>query len=179
MGDSIVSLELKNSLYAHDFENKVAFFDIDGVLAPFRFNGHITHLETSMGVNAKELESGVFKNRLPSRHVQSIVKEIKTRKNVVITGYIEERDGIKSTKERDDKEFWIRANYPEISDIIFVRFGEQKAQYIVEYCNEHNINIADAIFIDDELYYLKEAERLGISSWHTSSLMDFYKEEKA
>lgn len=150
-------LELKNSLYASDFKGKVAFFDIDGVLAPFRFNGHITHLDTMMGVNVEELESGVFKNRIPSRHVQSIVKDIETKRNVVITGYIEERDGIKSTKERDDKEFWVRTNYPEIDDIIFVRFGKQKAQYIVEYCDKHNIDIADAIFIDAELHYFKRS----------------------
>ena len=168
---------MKNSLHAQDFEGKVAFFDIDGVLAPFRFNGHVRHYDPPMGVNAEELESGIFLKREPCKHMQDIVNSINTRRNIVVTGYIEERDGIKSDRERHDKRLWIAQHYPEVSDIIFVKYGDNKADYILNYCRGRGIDLKNTIFVGDEIHYLAEAEHWGIPSWHTSSLMDFFKEE--
>ena len=54
-----------------DLENKYVFWDIDGTLAPYRFNNHVADPNgTNNGMSLKEIEDGVF---LPENH-QSICR---------------------------------------------------------------------------------------------------------
>lgn len=47
-----------------DLENKYVFWDIDGTLAPYRFNNHVADPNgTNNGMSLKEIEDGVFLTR--------------------------------------------------------------------------------------------------------------------
>ena len=51
------------------------FWDIDGTLAPYRFNGHILDPNgTNNGMSLKEIEDGIFLDRKPSKHMQNTKK---------------------------------------------------------------------------------------------------------
>lgn len=49
------------NIYKNDLKNKYVFWDIDGTLAPYRFNGHISDPNgTNNGMSLKEIEDGIF-----------------------------------------------------------------------------------------------------------------------
>lgn len=57
-----------------DLENKYVFWDIDGTLAPYRFNNHVADPNgTNNGMSLKEIEDGVFLARKPSKHMQNVL----------------------------------------------------------------------------------------------------------
>jgi len=57
-----------------DLENKYVFWDIDGTLAPYRFNNHVADPNgTNNGMSLKEIEDGVFLTRKPSKHMQNVL----------------------------------------------------------------------------------------------------------
>ena len=72
-----------------------------------------------------------------------------------------------------DKEIWIAKNYPMISEHLFLSRDKSKTTAILNYCNEHDINLEDVIFVDDVIPFLMEAERKGIRSFHISSFLDW------
>lgn len=44
-----------------DLENKYIFWDIDGTLAAYRFNGHVADPEgTDNGMSIKEIDNDIF-----------------------------------------------------------------------------------------------------------------------
>ena len=49
-----------------------------------------------------------------------------------------------------------------------------KADEILRYCKENDIDLRDVLFVDDRLAILKDAERKGIESWHVSSFFDWF-----
>lgn len=55
-----------------DLEDKYVFWDIDGTLAPYRFNNHVADPNgTNNGMSLKEIEDGVFLTRKPSKRLIS------------------------------------------------------------------------------------------------------------
>lgn len=76
-------------------------------------------------------------------------------------------------KEMQDKGIWLAKNYPMISEHLFLSRDKSKTTAILKYCNEHNINLEDVIFVDDEISFLMEAERKDIRSFHISSFLDW------
>ena len=58
---------INGSAPVEDLRNKYVFWDIDGTLAPYRFNGHVADPDgTNNGMSLKEIEEGVFLLRAPS-----------------------------------------------------------------------------------------------------------------
>ena len=53
---------MKNgSVEKSDLENKYIFWDIDGTLAPYRFNDHVADLDgTCNGMSLHEIEEHIF-----------------------------------------------------------------------------------------------------------------------
>ena len=155
-----------------DLENKYVFWDIDGTLAAYRFNGHVADPEgTDNGMSIKEIDEGIFLERKPSLLMQKVLNECNTKKNIIM-GYCQNQ------KEIDDKHIWLDRNYPMIKDRILVFESFSKADCIIEYCKKSSIELKDTIYVDDIIKYLREAERKGIESWHISSFLDwqFYNE---
>lgn len=151
----------------NDLKNKYIFWDIDGTLAPYRFNGHIADPDgTNNGMSLKEIEDGIFLLRKPSKHMQDVITTCGAKKNIVM-GHCQVE------KEKMDKQVWLDKYYPMIKERLFVPEDKSKADAILSYCEERNINLKDVVFVDDVIPFLREAERKGILSYHVSSFMDW------
>ena len=143
---------VNGSITKKELKNKYVFWDIDGTLAPYRFNGHTGDPDgTNNGMSLNEIEAGVFLLRAPSRHMQDVIKSCDAKEHIIM-GHCQVE------KEMHDKQIWLDTHYPMI---------------ILEYCQKHNINLSDVIFVDDVIRFLQEAERKGIKSFHISSFLDW------
>lgn len=150
-----------------DLINKFVFWDIDGTLAPYRFNDHVADTNgTNNGMSLKEIEEGVFLHRKPSKHMQNVLKTCCAEEHIVM-GHCQVE------KEMLDKQIWLNEHYPMIRERLLVYEDKSKADTILTYCNEHNIDIKDIVYVDDVIPFLREAERKGIKSYHISSFLDW------
>ena len=151
-----------------DLKDKYVFFDIDGTLAAYRFNDHVSDpLGTSNGMSILEIEDGIFFKRKPSLLMQKVLLENEAKENIALSYCLNE-------KERTDKNLWLDKYYPMIKKRFLIDLDKNKARTILDYCHDNNILLKNVIFVDDVLDYLREAERLGIKSYHISSFLDYY-----
>lgn len=162
-----MELVTKNYLKAEDFKDKVVIWDLDGTIAPYRFNGHIMHADIHRNATEEEVEAGVFYNRIPCKHIQNVMSSIDSKMQVCITQYLLE-------EEASDKTKWIGEHCPRIDKIILNCMEDKRAIVLEKFCRDNSINKEDVIIIDDDLGHLTETEAAGFESWHVSSLMDFY-----
>lgn len=150
-----------------DLENKYVFWDIDGILAPYRFNNHVADPNgTNNGMSLKEIEDGVFLTRKPSKHMQNVLGTCNAKENIVM-GHCQVK------KEMEDKQPWLDKYYPMIKERLLVYEDKSKADTILQYCKTHNIDLKDVVYVDDVISFLREAERKGIKSYHISSFLDW------
>lgn len=157
------------SVRKSDLENKYIFWDIDGTLAPYRFNDHVSDPEgTNNGMSLKEISEHIFLTRKPSQHMMKVVYSCGARRNFIM-GHCQVQ------QEMDDKQLWLDKHFPIIrrQDRILTFENISKADSIVEYCAGHRIDLKDAVYVDDVLVFLREAERKGIKSYHISSFLDW------
>lgn len=159
---------LHDSVNKSDLENKIVFWDLDGTLAPFRFNGHIGDLCGSRhGMSMQEVEDGIYFFRTPSKFMQRLVKDCNAKKNIIITH-------CHCDREVSDKNKWLDLHFPMIKERFVIDESIPKIDTMLEYCKKNAIEPADVVFIDDGLHFLKEAEKAGIQCWHVSSLFDYF-----
>lgn len=150
-----------------DLEDKYVFWDIDGTLAPYRFNNHVADPNgTNNGMSLKEIEDGVFLTRKPSKHMQNVLGTCNAKENIVM-GHCQVK------KEMEDKQPWLDKYYPMIKERLLVYEDKSKADTILQYCKTHNIDLKDVVYVDDVISFLREAERKGIKSYHISSFLDW------
>lgn len=157
------------SVRKSDLENKYVFWDIDGTLAPYRFNDHVSDPEgTNNGMSLKEISEHIFLTRKPSQHMMKVVYSCGARRNFIM-GHCQVQ------QEMDDKQLWLDKHFPIIrrQDRILTYENISKADSIVEYCAGHRIDLKDVVYVDDVLAFLREAERKGIKSYHISSFLDW------
>lgn len=68
-----------------DLEHKYVFWDIDGTLAPYRFNNHVADPKgTNNGMSLQEIEAGIFLDRNPSKHMQNVINTCNAKENIVM-----------------------------------------------------------------------------------------------
>ena len=157
------------SVRKSNLENKYVFWDIDGTLAPYRFNDHVSDPEgTNNGMSLKEISEHIFLTRKPSQHMMKVVYSCGARRNFIM-GHCQVQ------QEMDDKQLWLDKHFPIIrrQDRILTYENISKADSIVEYCAGHRIDLKDVVYVDDVLAFLREAERKGIKSYHISSFLDW------
>lgn len=160
-------MSVDGSIKLKDTKNKYIFWDIDGTLAPYRFNDHVGDPDgTENGMSIEEINEHVFMHRDPSRHMQRVLKECMAKENIVM-GHCQIR------QELEDKQVWLDRHYPEIVERLLVYESHSKADTILEYCKEKGIELKDVVFVDDVIPFLREAERKGIRSYHISSFLDW------
>lgn len=155
----------KYYLHKEDFNNKIVFWDIDGTLAAYRFNGYMTHGFTER--LKQDIENGVFLQRPPSKFAQKIINDISPIKNIILGHFVLD-------KEVQDKHIWLKKHFPMIKDYIFIKLYNSKADEILNYCKSNNIDLKDVMYIDDSINLIVEAQDKGIESWHISSLLDYF-----
>ncbi len=150
-----------------DLENKYVFWDIDGTLAPYRFNDHVADPDgTDNGMSLKEIGDGIFLTREPSEHMQNVLNTCNAKENIVM-GHCQVK------KEMEDKQPWLDKYYPMIKERLLVYEDKSKADTILQYCKMRNISLNDVVYVDDVISFLREAERKGIKSYHISSFLDW------
>lgn len=160
--------DLHDSVGKKDLEGKTVFWDLDGTLAPFRFNGHICDPEGSPhGMSVREVEDGIYFRRSPSRFMQRLIRDCGARENVILTH-------CHCDREIADKHKWLDLHFPMIRERFVIDEKISKIDTIVRYCAEKGVAYRDVVFIDDSLPFLREAERAGIPCWHVSSLFDYF-----
>lgn len=133
-----------------NLRNKYIFWDIDGTLAEYRFNGHVSDPEGT--------DNGM--------HMQMVLSTCGAKQNIVM-GHCQVQ------KEMDDKQLWLDKYYPSITERLLVSEDKSKADTILQYCKDHDISLQDVVFVDDTIPFLREAERKGIKSFHISSFLDW------
>ncbi len=176
-------------------KRKYIFVDIDGTLAEYRFNNHVSAKDGSgNGQTMEEIEDHVF---LKSRPLKSVIKTLKKAKHdgIWICG------ALASPIELEDKIVWLKENCKEIEfngyfwwvpeeywkDFCEYYNTEEKECYIStmygqihrdlkndtwNWIEEHNMMKLDKIvFIDDRLEYVRYAEEQGVESYHISSFI--------
>lgn len=154
-----------------DLKDRYVFWDVDGTLAPYRFNGHVADPDGSNnGMSLQEISDGVFLYREPSRHMQEVVTTCGAKKQIVM-GHCQ------NDKEMQDKIIWLKQHFPVIEDYLLVSEYKSKADTILEYCIFNNINVQSVVFVDDIIPFLREAERKGIKSFHISSFFRLARKE--
>lgn len=157
------------SVRKSDLENKYVFWDIDGTLAPYRFNNHVSDPEgTNNGMSLKEISEHIFLTRKPSLHMMKVVYSCGARRNFIM-GHCQVQ------QEMDDKQLWLDKHFSIIrrQDRILTFENISKADSIIEYCAGHRIDLKNVVYVDDVLAFLREAERKGIKSYHISSFLDW------
>lgn len=160
---------MKNSdmITKKELENKYVFWDIDGTLAAYRFNGHLADPKgTDNGMSLEEIEQGLFLQRKPSLLMQKVLNECNSKRNIIM-GHCHNQ------KEIDDKQIWLDRHYPMIKERLLVDEDASKADCILGYCKKSSIDLKDVVYVDDVIRFLREAERKGIESWHISSFLDW------
>lgn len=160
--------DLNAAISIKETKDKIIFWDVDGTLAPYRYNGHISDPEGSNnGQSAKEIEDGIFLYRKPSRFMQTVLKECKAKEHIIMGHFSCE-------KEVEDKHKWLDLHYPYIRKRVFLSEDQSKADGILNYCRENKILVQDVLFVDDILTILRDAEKKGINAWHISSFLDWF-----
>lgn len=155
------------SVTAADTRGKVIFWDIDGTLAPYRFNGHVADPDgTDNGMSLAEIEQGIFLTRAPSKFMQKVVSESGAREHIVM-GHC------RVQKEADDKQIWISRHFPMMKRRLLTGEGVPKYQSVLNFCAQNGIDLKDVIYVDDVIPFLRAAERHGICAYHISSFLDW------
>lgn len=157
------------SIRKSDLEGKYVFWDIDGTLAPYRFNDHVSDPDgTNNGMSLKEISEHIFLTRKPSQLMMKVIYSCGARRNFIM-GHCQVQ------QEMDEKQLWLDKHFPIIrqQDRILTFENISKADSIVEYCAGHRIDLKDVVYVDDVLAFLREAERKGIKSYHISSFLDW------
>ena len=116
-------------------------------------------------MSLKEINDGIFLKRNPSKHMQHIIETCNAKQHIM--GHCQVK------KEMEDKQIWLNIHYPMINERLLVYEDKSKADTILQYCKEHNINLKDIVYVDDVISFLREAERKGIKSYHISSFLDW------
>lgn len=162
-----MKFDKRESITKNETKGKYIFWDIDGTLAPYRFNNHVGDPNgTNNGQSLEEIENGIFFERKPSKHMQNVVSTCESKMNIIMGHSLNE-------KEIQDKHKWLDLYYPMIEERLLTYESNSKADTIIEYCSKNDIALEEVIFVDDVIPFLREAEKKGIESWHISSFLDW------
>lgn len=156
---------------ASDLRGKYVFWDVDGVLAEFRFCGKVHPNSGISGVLTQELvDAGAFEERKPIKSIQRLMKSCGAAGHYVLGRWMYEG-------EIRRKEPWLTKYYPEIKEYLWVDRHRRKVDVLALFLAEREINQCDAVFIDDTHEELWEVELCSeVTCYHISSLLDWEEE---
>lgn len=151
-------------------KDKYVFFDVDGTLSEYRYNDILYGGRCSdLGCQSLDdlLFNDLFYKARPLKTMQKIIEKLDSNK-IFILG------AVTTNNEINQKYKWLQEHYPNIKkeNIFFISSTLLKPEVIITYCNHYNINIKDAVFVDDRIDALRKAEELGVTSYHPSSFTE-------
>lgn len=136
-------------------------------MAEYRFNDHVADPDgTNNGMSLKEVEEHIFLHRKPSLHMTKVIKTCGAKENIIM-GHCQVE------QERIDKQIWLDKYFPMMKNRLLTFENKPKYLSILEYCENHKIDLKEVIFVDDVIPFLRDAERHGIKSYHISSFLDW------
>lgn len=81
----------------NEIRNKVIFWDIDGTLASNRFTNHVCDPnKIKNGPTLEEINNGIYLERNPSKFMQKVLNECKSKENIILGHCFNEKE--KKTK---------------------------------------------------------------------------------
>lgn len=175
--------------------NKYIYVDIDGTLAEYRFNNHVSAKDgTTNGMTMQEIQNHVFSYSRPLKSIIKMLGKVK-KKGIWVCG------AIISPIELEDKISWLDVNtdsiefngyfwfVPDEYWDLFLRYfncGKNDYDIVTQYgiiikgsktqmwswiTSHHLHSLDDTVFVDDVLPYLKYAEESGVTAYHISSFI--------
>lgn len=149
-------------------KDKYVFFDVDGTLAEYRYNDHVSGGNDWGGQTWEELFFGnVFVNNRPLKTMVHLIEKLDANKIFVL--------GVITTNhEIDEKYEWFAKYYPSIKreNIIFVADSSLKLIALEQYAKKLNISKEDIVFIDDKHATIRQTEEAGFKSYHVTSFVE-------
>ncbi len=149
-------------------KDKYVFFDVDGTLAEYRYNDHVSGANDWGGQTWEELFFGnVFVNNRPLKTMVHLIEKLDANKIFVL--------GVITTNhEIDEKYEWFAKYYPSIKkeNIIFVADSSLKLIALEQYAKKLNISKEDIVFIDDKHATIRQTEEAGFKSYHVTSFVE-------
>lgn len=164
---------LDGSIKKDDLKDKYVFWGIDGTLAPYRLNGHISDPGGSgMPVSPADIRENIYMKRKPSSFMQMVLYTSGAKDHFAASV-------IRCGTEMMDKLSWLSVHYPMISEPVFV--WEQDIEgnngslvdAIREYCTDNMIDTGSVVIVSADFPVLIEAEDKGLCSYHISSFLDY------
>ncbi len=149
-------------------KNKYVFFDVDGTLAEYRYNDHVSGGNGWGGQTYEELFFGnVFVNNRPLKTMLHLIEQLEPEKVFVL-------GAITTNHEIDEKQEWFAKYYPMIKkeNIIFVANSELKVVALEQYAKKLNITKEEIVFIDDKHETIRQTEEAGFKSYHVTSFVE-------
>ena len=183
-------------------KNKYIYVDIDGTLAEYRFNNHVSAKDgTANGQTMKEIENHIFLHSRPLKAVIKTLKKARTKNKFIcgaIISPIEVMDKFEWLKTycsginfKDyywfvPDEYWnsfsiffmeeAGVSNPLEENVVWTKYGyffKGSKTCIWGWVSVNSHHcIEDAVFIDDVLSYLKYAEECGVTAYHISSFIE-------
>ncbi len=194
--------DCRNKKMIKALRNKYIYVDIDGTLAEYRFNNHVSAKDgTANGQTMKEIENHIFLHSRPLKTVIKILKKARTENKFICGAII-------SPTEVMDKLEWLKAycssinfkNYywfvpdeywnnfsiffaeeagvsnPLEENVVWTKYGyffKGSKTRIWGWVSANSQHcIEDTVFVDDVLSYLKYAEECGVTAYHISSFIE-------
>ena len=130
-------------------KNKYIYVDIDGTLAEYRFNNHVSAKDgTANGQTMEEIGNHVF---VPEEYWDNFLE------------YFDHNNSLEYKLASNDT--YIETKYGAIMKGSKTR--------IWDWIISHNLHkLEETVFIDDVLSYLKQAEEKGVTAYHISSFIE-------
>ncbi len=149
-------------------KDKYVFFDVDGTLAEYRYNDHVSGKNNWGGQTWEELFFGnVFVNNRPLKTMVKLVEKLNPEKVFVL-------GAITTNHEIEEKYEWFAKYYPTIpkEHLIFVADSSLKVIALEEYAKKLKIAKDEIVFIDDKHATIRQTEEAGFRSYHVTSFME-------
>lgn len=185
-----------NKRMVKTLKNKYIYVDIDGTLAEYRFNNHVSAKDgTTNGQTMEEIKNHVFLHSRPLKAVIKTLKKARKRGIWICSAII-------SPIELEDKVVWLNKHCLDIefngyfwfvpeeywdTFLNYFNCGKNDCDIVTQYgviikgsknnmwdwIVNHNFHkLEETVFIDDVLPYLKQAEEKGVTAYHISSFIE-------
>lgn len=158
-------------LYKKQLNDKIVFFDFDGVLSVYQSTESCVHIDDKEYIRKHIMEDsrGVYRYSRAPEVMKEIINSLDGYNIWCITQ-------VESIYEYRNKVEFIKENYPNmrVENILFVARSENKVDLIeglYELYYKHFYNKDDIVLIDDTLDVIKSVECKGYRCYHISNFL--------
>lgn len=141
--------------------NKIIFIDMDNTIAENKTCDNV------------EYYKGLYLNKRPIKIVIDAIRVLYPNSYYVILSKTPNL-----IEGRKEKMTWLKENFNDYDDRIFIDTKESKAKVIIKYISKKNIKVNECLIIDDNKITLQECKKEGISVKYPMQVICDYEELK-